>query len=160
MHGLWRPFKGNFDPAALYAPQPWAARKLLDWISALARSSGSLTLDLLPLSSDWLVSVKELAAFSMRVTVSADAARAHRAEDRRGLGGYFHGFCFHFALIPFAMELLAIGILELLALIFAVFSLSTISFQAMPWLISRQILSPPPSLWSTRLLAQLRDSWP
>ena len=120
MHGLWRPFKGNFDPAALYAPQPWAARKLLDWVSALARSSGSLILDLLPLSSDWLVSVKELAAFSMRVTVSADAARAHRAEDRRGLGGYFHGFYFHFALVPFAMELLAIGILELLALIFAI----------------------------------------
>ena len=120
MHGLWRPFKGNFDPAALYAPQPWAARKLLDWVSALARSSGSLILDLLPLSSDWLVSVRELAAFSMRVTASADAARAHRAEDRRGLGGYFHGFYFHFALVPFAMELLAIGILELLALIFAI----------------------------------------
>ena len=120
MHGLWRPFKAGFDPGALYAPAPWAARKLSAWIAALATSSGALALNLLPLSSDWLQDIQSLASFAMRVTMSADAARAHRALDRRGLGGYFHGFYFHFALIPFAMELLAIGVLELLALIFAI----------------------------------------
>ena len=120
MHGLWRPFKAGFDPGALYVPAPWAARKLGAWIAALAASSGALALNLLPLSSDWLQDIQSLAPFAMRVTMSADAARAHRALDRRGLGGYFHGFYFHFALIPFAMELLAIGVLELLALIFAI----------------------------------------
>ena len=120
MHGLWRPFKAGFDPGALYVPAPWAARKLSAWIAALAASSGALALNLLPLSSDWLQDIQSLASFAMRVTMSADAARAHRALDRRGLGGYFHGFYFHFALVPFAMELLAIGVLELLALIFAI----------------------------------------
>ena len=79
-----------------------------------------MALNLLPVSSDWLQDIRALAAFSMRLTMSADAARAHRALDRRGLGGYFHGFYFHFALVPFAMDLLAIGVLELLALIFAI----------------------------------------
>ena len=120
MHGLWRPFRLGFDPGALYSPAPWAARKLGAWSVALAASSGALALNLLPLSSDWLLDIQSLKAFAMRVTMSADAARAHRALDRRGLGGYFHGFYFHFPLVPFAMELLAIGVLELLALIFAI----------------------------------------
>ena len=143
MHGLWRPFKAGFDPGALYVPAPWAARKLGAWITALATSSGALALNLLPLSSDWLQDIQALASFAMRVTMSADAARAHRALDRRGLGGYLHGFYFHFALVPFAMELLAIGVLELLALIFAILTFC----RRAPWWILRLIPSPQHSPW-------------
>ena len=120
MHGLWRPFKGVFDPALLYSPPPWAISKLVAWSSALSASAGTSIFNLLPRSSDWLQDISALARFAMRVSMSADAARAHLVKDRRGLGGFFHGFYFYFPLPPLAMELLAIGILELLALLFAI----------------------------------------
>jgi hypothetical protein len=115
MHGLWTPFKGDFNPNQRFAPDASQLRRLVAWQRRLSEQLGSSLLTLLPHSAVPAWGVRDLLLF-----IHPDAARAHRAVDRRGLGVYCHGFFVHFALPSLAMALMPIGILELLATILGI----------------------------------------
>ena len=122
MHGLWRLLTN--DPAACVVFPAWAQRRLDNWIDMLSATGGRTIFDVLRPEQEWLTAfVARERQMRLWLVVSTDAARSHDPRARKGLGFYCHGFYMHFPIIPFAMELLPIGILELLAIVFALLSL-------------------------------------
>jgi hypothetical protein len=127
MHGLWRELNKEADPAACIAHRGWARAKLQRWIEMLSRSGGRTLFEVLKPGAEWLTTeLARVPSVSYWMVISTDAARVHDIRLRRGLGGFCHGFYFHFAVGALGMKLLPIGILELLALAFALLTFALV----------------------------------
>jgi hypothetical protein len=114
MFFLWAAVSDLLHPEAKVRVSESQRKRLVAWANRLVCTKGLRLLALVVLSSPSRDPSSKIVLF-----MSADAAKAHSARDRRGLGAFCHGLFVHVPLPSALLQGLAIGLLELLASLLA-----------------------------------------
>jgi integrase len=132
MWGLWALVQHRNHPESYPEPDEFAIQNIQRWIARLTQGGTVHAIHAFgrkssPASESQAQANSPLSSLRVRLHLWPDAARQRLVVDRRGLGGWCHGFIFHIPIPPLGMQLLVISVLELLAALVALLTFGSLS---------------------------------